>query len=313
LLVKETGGSLSAMLRRPVTDDDVPGLVQLFRQAELTEIGRAESSAADIRDLLAAPGLDRQRRTRVLVGADGRLSGFLALHPAPQPGLLRAQLAVSPVQAVDGANQLLDLLAEWACEGAGKSDVTLFQLPGSLATKALVEHGWQIVHSGTRLSIDLDEPSAPPTPKPGIRVRVAETDEDRRIVHQILEAAVADDWNHRRRTYEEFVADQRVRDGYDPRLWWLAELAGTPAGIVIGRDPAQRSWIAWLGVLASMRGRGIARALLETAFAEFRARGRHSVGVDTDTHNPTGAVAVYQRVGMTVVGTADAWRRVYPD
>jgi hypothetical protein len=49
-------------------------------------------------------------------------------------------------------------------------------------------------------------------------------------VHAVVETAVATNWDHRRRTYEDFLADQRQRDGHDPSLWFLAEADGHPAG-----------------------------------------------------------------------------------
>lgn len=38
-------------------------------------------------------------------------------------------------------------------------------------------------------------------------------------------------------------------------------------------------------------------------------RGQPSVGVDVDTHNPTGALEFYQAAGMQVLGLADQWLR----
>jgi ribosomal protein S18 acetylase RimI-like enzyme len=79
--------------------------------------------------------------------------------------------------------------------------------------------------------------------------------------------------------------------------------------VAIARDPQARPWIAWLGVAETARGNGLAKNLLLTAFDVFRARGRSTVGVDTDTHNATDAVKVYERAGMVTEGTADAWSR----
>ncbi|MEO8330435.1 MAG: GNAT family N-acetyltransferase, partial [Candidatus Nanopelagicales bacterium] len=44
---------------------------------------------------------------------------------------------------------------------------------------------------------------------------------------------------------------------------------------------------------------GIARALLFTAFAEYRSRGRTSVELGVDSSNETGATRLYESVGMT--------------
>ena len=54
-----------------------------------------------------------------------------------------------------------------------------------------------------------------------------------------------------------------------------------------------------LAVRPSWRGRGLGEALLRAAFAEFRRRGVATVGLKVDADNPTGAVRLYERVGMT--------------
>ena len=84
-----------------------------------------------------------------------------------------------------------------------------------------------------------------------------------------------------------------------------------PAGAVIARDPAERAWIAWLGVPQAHRGRGIGTLLLHTAFNLLRERGHDTVGVDVDTRNSTGAVRIYERAAMAIRGTADQWRKIY--
>src|SRR5581483_996843 len=105
------------------------------------------------------------------------------------------------------------------------------------------------------------------------------------------------------------LAEQQARPGYDERLWFIADLDEEPAGVLIARDPESGAWVAWLGVAERSRGNGVAKHLLLTAFDTLRARGRRTVGVDTDTHNATDAVKVYERAGMVAEGTADAWAR----
>ena len=122
-----------------------------------------------------------------------------------------------------------------------------------------------------------------------VRIRPAQSTDDLAIVHAVLEDAVAGHWKHQRRTFADFLDDQQSRPGHNPSLWFLAEYAGAPADAVIAREPVDRAWIAWLGVHPAYRRRGIADALLRTAFSELHRRGHTSVGVDVDTHNQTGS------------------------
>jgi mycothiol synthase len=299
------------MPQRPVTVDDLPALLDLFHRSEQAELGERYSGAADLRNLLlATPGLDLARRTTA-IEENGRLNGFAALYPAPNQSALRAWLVVDPDRPTELADPLLDLIDAWAeaDHDASTPEVNTYQYPNALAGPALTGHGWRIVHSNTRLVVDLAAPAVSFTPHPRIRVRVAVGDAGRRVAHALLEDAIAWDWNHQRVEFDEFIAAQRARPGYDERLWFIADLDDEPAGVLIARDPESGPWVAWLGVAERSRGNGVARHLLLTAFDTFRARGRCTVGVDTDTHNATDAVRVYEKAGMVAQGTADAWAR----
>lgn len=269
------------------------------------------SSRADLDDLLAAPGLDLVNRAQIQT--DGaRVTGFVALHPAPWPGELQAQLIVAP-EAASKAAELLRLIGRWSVAdrpAPGPVTTTLFELPGFVARQALIDDGWQVVHSYSRMqaSLDADRPVSMPVQ---VTIRAACSIEDMSVVHAVIEDAVAGHWKHQRRSFDDFLADQEGRVGHNPELWFLAERDGEPAGAVIAREPPEHAWIGWLGVHPRHRHRGIANALLHTAFNELRRRGQNSVGVDVDTHNQTQANAVYERAGMKVVLRADQWSKTY--
>jgi GNAT superfamily N-acetyltransferase len=299
------------MPQRPVTAADVPALLDLFHRAEQVELGEPYSAAVDIGNVLGAHGLDLGTRSVALVDGNGRFDGFAALHPAPNQRALRARLVVGPQRPTETADVLLDRIEEWADADHDEytPEVNLYQFPAALAEPELTRHGWRIVHSNTRLVIDLAAPRVPFMPHPRVRIRVATGEARQRVAHEVLENAVAGDWNHLRHDFVQFLAAQQARPGYDPRLWFVADLDDEPAGALIARDPASGPWVAWLGVAETARGNGLAKNLLLTAFDAFRARGRHTVGVDTDTHNATDSVKVYERVGMVSQGTAEAWAR----
>ena len=60
---------------------------------------------------------------------------------------------------------------------------------------------------------------------------------------------------------------------------------------------------------AERRGRGAGEALLRRSFALFAGRGIRRVLLAVDAENATGATALYERVGMRVVGRFDWWER----
>jgi mycothiol synthase len=64
-----------------------------------------------------------------------------------------------------------------------------------------------------------------------------------------------------------------------------------------------------LGVLAPWRGRGIASAMRRRAFATFASRGLLRVMLNADSEKSTGAVRLYEGVGMRSVRAWDVYEK----
>ncbi len=86
---------------------------------------------------------------------------------------------------------------------------------------------------------------------------------------------------------------------------------GQTVGALTANVSGDHGWVGEIGVLATHRGRGIAGALLRRSFATFAARGVGRVMLAVDAENPTGATALYERVGMRIIKRWDLWERRY--
>ncbi len=62
-----------------------------------------------------------------------------------------------------------------------------------------------------------------------------------------------------------------------------------------------------LGVRREFRGRGLAQALLADAMRRFAAAGMEKASLDVDSENPTGALALYTKMGYWTVNRSMAW------
>jgi ribosomal protein S18 acetylase RimI-like enzyme len=94
---------------------------------------------------------------------------------------------------------------------------------------------------------------------------------------------------------------------FDPELWLIVMAGESPVGISLNlsyldEDP-EMGWIQSLGVLREFRQRGIARALLLHAFGQFYQRGRKRAGLEVDAQNLTGALRLYESVGLRAYRT----------
>ena len=140
-----------------------------------------------------------------------------------------------------------------------------------------------------------EDPGAAPA---GVTIRAFETGRDERALHEVHEASFADHWGFRPVPYETFEAEMYGAEDWDPSLAHLAEVDGEVVGHVVALSFAGEGYVAILGVVPRWRGRGIAKALLRRAFAELAKRGHREVRLGVDAQNPTGAVALYESVGM---------------
>ena len=165
--------------------------------------------------------------------------------------------------------------------------------------------GFAQVRTFRHLQIDLASlPLDPGDPPDGIAIGGIEPERDLRRIHAIFVEAFSEEWGYRPITFEEWVGNEVEVPSFDPGLWLLATAGNEAVGALTGVVWGDRGWVGELGVLAPWRGRGIASALLQRAFATFASRGLPRVMLNVDSENSTGAVRLYEGVGMR---TARAW------
>jgi ribosomal protein S18 acetylase RimI-like enzyme len=146
---------------------------------------------------------------------------------------------------------------------------------------------------------------------------------DLRAVHEVLEGAFTDHFNSAEETFQEFIHRLREDPGHRWDHWWLAEIvdgegdAPEPAGALVGTvsesaNGPDGSYVSYLGVLESARGRGVATGLLRTIIADAAARGRDRVGLEVDADSPTGADGLYVSMGWGTKYVTESWHKDVP-
>ena len=143
---------------------------------------------------------------------------------------------------------------------------------------------------------------------------------DLRAVHDVLEGAFTDHFNSAEETFHEFLHRLREDPGHRWDHWWLAEIVSEDgseveaAGALVGTvsesttGPAG-SYVSYLGVLESARGRGVATGLLRTIIADAASRGRDRVGLEVDADSPTGADGLYTAMGWGTKYVTESWHK----
>jgi ribosomal protein S18 acetylase RimI-like enzyme len=138
-----------------------------------------------------------------------------------------------------------------------------------------------------------------PEPPPGVKIRSLGDDEaDLREMHGVDDTAFREHYGYAGTVFEDW-RDRITSQGLTDRsLWWLAYVDDVPAAGLIGTTAPSGGFVDTLGTLLEFRGSGLGRALLLTSFAEFHSRGLRRVMLGVDADNHTGAVELYQSLGM---------------
>jgi mycothiol synthase len=144
----------------------------------------------------------------------------------------------------------------------------------------------------------------------GIEVRPY-ADADAEMLRAALNEAFADDPFYEHATPERFRAFHLGARGFEPSLWLLAWDTDVLAGFVLAYseragDPTV-GHVRSLGVRPGWRRNGLGEALLREAFRKLHARGLRKIQLGVDAENTTGALRLYERVGMRLLRRQDNW------
>jgi mycothiol synthase len=182
--------------------------------------------------------------------------------------------------------------------------------PDAAARTLFESRGYREVRRFYEMAIELTE--APPAPVVPAGFVVDELREDEyEAFYNALNAAFAEHWEWHPKPYDEWLERRQGqhRDEHGP-VWFVVRDGDELAAVTRNdADLAGGGYVGAIGVRPPWRGKGLAKALLQRTFAEFWRRGTTRVALDGDSQNATGAVALYERVGMHVETCGGAFEK----
>ena len=277
---------------RPAAVEDIPGIVELIRACELDADGVAEVVEADVSFERHGfnPGLDT-----LLVFDGHELVAWAEAYRS------RAEADVRPSHRGLGIGSAVLRWSEDRGRALGNAEINQTNTDANASARDLfLSNGYEPGWVSWFIRIALDEESRPPEVPTGISIRPYR-EADARDVHRLIDAAFCEWPGREPEPYEVWASTITARPAFRPELSPLAFEGDELVGAVISYDypDAAEGWIQQLATKASHRRRGIAQALILTAFGWFHERGRAVAGVSTDSR--TGALGLYEKVGMRVV------------
>ncbi len=282
------------LITRPLERTDASAVHVLMAAQQQEDIGEVVIEEADIVSDWARPSHDLSARSV------GVFDGETLVAYAELMGADRADTSVLPSHRGRGIGTWL---AHWLQDLGRRLGSTVVGMPvplGSPGDRLLEQLGFRVRWTSWVLRLP-EGATIPERPLPrGHVVRAAEPGE-LRAAHDVLEDAFLE-WSVRdREPFEDFEAATIGRPGFEP---WNLRVALDPDGAVVGvalvlvSDNGSTGYVDRLAVRRDQRHRGLAQALLVDAFAQARAHGTSTSELSTDSR--TGALALYERVGMVV-------------
>lgn len=298
---------------RPARRDDAKSITAVCVEHELATIGTSESIPTDITEMWDDESMNLDSDTLVVTTEEGKLIGYTGVAWTRRGIMLDANMSVRlAYQDQPIASYLLQFALERArvlIEDNPRAPRLFFGWSFAPDTTSLLErHGFKVVSSDYRMYILFDEPPAAPAPLEGITIRPFIQGQEERAVYTVIAEAFPDIDGKPYRPYEDWYEKVFEKtSSAEPSMFYVAVADGEVVGTTLCRIyPEARDGFIWqVGVRRPWRKRGIALALLQTAFHEYYQRGVRKVQLDVDSMNQTGAHELYRRAGMRVRSQVD--------
>jgi ribosomal protein S18 acetylase RimI-like enzyme len=285
---------------RAATRADVAAITALVAACETANDGVAEVHPTDVEQSF---DLADAEAGVIVVEAPDQLAAWATLADG------RADVDVHPAWRGTGIGSALLAWTEDRARAAGTPEVRQVVTNADTGAHLLFEAaGYHIHHTSWILEMKLEEAQPGVDIPPGITISPYRA-EDAEAAYRVIEDAF-NEWPGRQPTdFAGWSAHVLAHAAFAPNLSRLAfdgdELVG--AALCLDYQGQDEGWVQQLATKATHRHRGIARALLQSAFAAYHATGRRLVGLSTDSR--TGALTLYERIGMRVRRTYTSWAK----
>jgi GNAT superfamily N-acetyltransferase len=283
---------------RPLTTDDLDAVFAVAAAQQRHDIDRVDVEPADFESDWQRPSFNLEAGSLAVLDGDR----IVAYAQRSYPG--RGEAGVHPGYLRRGIGTAL---AHWLEDlGREHGDAAIGgPVPaGSDGDRLLEKLGYQVRWTSWVLQLP-EGATVPERALPdGYAIRAA-TPDDYEAVWTVVEDAFLE-WSVReRQSFDDFLAVTVRRPSYEPGM---LRVVTDPAGEVVGTallimagDPVEEAYIERLAVRRDQRGQGLAQALLVDAFEYGRRLGAPRSGLSTDSR--TGALSLYEKVGMVVTDT----------
>jgi GNAT superfamily N-acetyltransferase len=289
------------LTHRPLTPADASATHAVFAAAEQHDIGEVAVELEDIESDWQRPSFD------LATQSVGVFDGTELVAAGEVYKGRRGEASVHPDHRGRGIGTWLVRWTEECARRSGGAVVGQTVPADSPAERMFRGLGYEEGWTSWVLEVPAGCAIEPQPLADGYRIRDFEPGRDEESAFRVIEDAF-NEWPDRQpSTLGDWVARTTGRPGFEP---WQLRLTDSPDDEVVGAAftilSGDCGYIDQLAVRADQRGRGLARALLVDAFERARERGVTRSELSTDSR--TGALPLYEHVGMEVTKTFRHWQ-----
>ncbi|WBQ02201.1 GNAT family N-acetyltransferase [Kribbella sp. CA-293567] len=262
--------------------------------ADATAIGPMAGLAVDeVEAALERPGLDASADSLVVLEPAGGIAAWAWVRGR------RSQVDVGTAYRGLG---LGTALVEWAEQRAieiGSPTLAQTVEDEDLAGTAILRaRGYEVLATNWELELRATGVPALAALPADVSIRPFGA-EDAPAAYTVIQDAF-DEWQPRRWPYDEWARMTIGRSSFAPELSQVAYADGELVGVAmcLALPDSQEGHVEQLAVRRDHRGKGLARTVLAHASFGFFQQGRPNLTLWT--HSGTGALAMYERLGMSV-------------
>jgi GNAT superfamily N-acetyltransferase len=305
---------------RPPEPTDAKGIFDLVSAYNTAVVGLTDCTLGDIADCIVEPGFDRMTDGWLVVGADGLPVGYGTAFGKAGGEMVGIEVTSQDPSVAGWLYERTMRRAQEMGRLGGHTEITVdaFAYRADEPLRTLLSgHGFVTGTTFRRMRIDHTGPVPPPTAPAGVVLRRGVFDDGtRRTAHDVIIECFHDQFGFVQAPHDVWVQFRDTSSLFDWPQLSLLEIDGQAIAVRDCSDAFVETencgHIAMLGVVEQYRGRGLAKFLLQDAFALDAAAGRTGTILLVDTNNPTPALDLYLSVGMKPTLTFDGWRRVLP-
>lgn len=274
--------------------DDVDAVVELANACERHDTGVVMLEREDVVADLRRDGVDPERDTVGVFDRDAMVGSAML------PNDRGAWVDVRPDARGRSIGTWLRLFTERRARERGFARIgQTIDDRAAGAVRFLVDAGYEPRRTAWVLTIEHHERPADPRPPEGVAIRHCRPDDEDEALGMFEDAFA--EWPGRTPssppTWRALTIE---REGFEPEDLVLAVAGGEIVGGAFLIESGE-IWVDKLAVRRDQRQRGIARALLQTAFQRSFDRGYRASSLSTDSD--TGALTLYERIGMRIASS----------